>query len=103
MFRLEGAHVINVKSGKALDVYGGQDAEMQNVIHWAKHNGNNQKWRVVYCDSFKHATEGFNKEFGFYINRDFVIMNQFLDDTYVEIDGSANYFMRKLVNKPKVT
>lgn len=56
MFRLEGEHVINVKSGKALDVYGGQDAEMQNVIQWVKHNGNNQKWKVVFCDSFKHAT-----------------------------------------------
>lgn len=30
-------------------------------------------------------------------------MNQFLDDTYVEIDGSANYYMRKLVNKPLIT
>jgi hypothetical protein len=56
MFRLEGEHVINVKSGKALDVYGGQDKEMQNVINWPKHNGNNQKWKVVFCDSFKHAT-----------------------------------------------
>lgn len=30
-------------------------------------------------------------------------MSKFLDDTYVEIDGNANYYMRKLVYKPKVT
>jgi hypothetical protein len=54
----------------ALDVYQGKDVEAQKVIVWKKHNGANQRWRVVYVDkSKKEATSGFSKEWGFYINR----------------------------------
>jgi len=41
---------MNVR-GVALDVQGGRDREGQNVVVWKKHNGLNQKWRVVYADA----------------------------------------------------
>lgn len=102
-FRLDGEHVLNVKTGLALDVFGGQDKDEQAVIQYRRHNGANQRWQVVYVDTFKEASKGFNKDFGFHINRDFVLVSKYLDDKYVEIDGGANYYMRKLVYPPKRT
>jgi len=57
----------------------------------------------VYVDTFKEQSKGFNRDFGFHINRDFVIESKYLADKYVEIDGSGNYYMRKLVYPPKKT
>lgn len=102
-FRLDGEHVLNVKTGLALDVYGGQDKDEQTVIQYKSHGGANQRWQVVYVDTFKERSKGFNKEFGFHINRDFVIESKFLADTYVRVDGSAYYYLSKLVYPPQRT
>lgn len=62
-----------MKSKKAMDVTGGKDVEGQNVQVYGKHNGANQKWRVVYVDSSSDQEKGLNKYFGFYINKPFYI------------------------------
>lgn len=49
IFRYEEEHFINAK-GKALDVDGGKDEEMRQVIVYNKHNGANQKWTIKYLD-----------------------------------------------------
>jgi hypothetical protein len=51
MWKYSGEHFVNfIKTNKALDVYQGKDVEGQQVIVWNKHNGWNQRWRVIYTD-----------------------------------------------------
>jgi hypothetical protein len=50
LFKYQGEQFINVHNEKALDVSGGKDEEGRSVIVWKKHNGNNQKWTIVYLD-----------------------------------------------------
>lgn len=67
---------MNVHNKKVFDVYGGKDLEAQNVISYRRHNGANQRWRIVYVDKKSKApTKGLNKSFGFYINRPFYLIN----------------------------
>jgi hypothetical protein len=40
-------HIVSKKSGKCMDVYGGRGAHA-NVIQWACHGGDNQKWKILY-------------------------------------------------------
>jgi len=62
---------------KCLDVHGGKDEEGRNVIMWNRHNGANQRWKVVYVDKAAPIPkEGFNKDFGFYVNRPFYIVSR---------------------------
>jgi len=49
MFRFVGEHIINYR-GLALDVVSGQDKEGQGVQVFKKHNGVNQRWKIVYVD-----------------------------------------------------
>jgi hypothetical protein len=59
---------------KAVDVYQNKDIEGQKVIVWKKHNGWNQRWRVIYLDGKnfkKERTTGFDKDHGLYIMRPF--------------------------------
>jgi hypothetical protein len=61
-----------MQNHKALDVYQGKDVEGQQVIAWKRHNGLNQRWRIVYVDkATKERSKGYDKEYGFYINRAF--------------------------------
>jgi hypothetical protein len=65
-----GEHFLNFINKKALTVDQNKDVEGQKVIVWKKHNGWNQRWRVVYVDSAKkERTKGYDSEYGFYINR----------------------------------
>jgi len=43
--------LVNIQSGKVLDVHGGKDDENRQVIVWSKHNGANQRWKVLYLDT----------------------------------------------------
>jgi hypothetical protein len=44
---------------------------------WNRHNGWNQRWRVVYTDKAKKIrTKGYNSRFGFHINRPFFIRSR---------------------------
>jgi len=72
-FKYEKGYLINVKTNKVMDVSGGKDAEAQKVIMWNKHNGANQRWRIVYVDQFKEQNKGLIEEFGLFANRPFYI------------------------------
>ena len=61
-----------MQSKKAIDVFQNKDKEGQKVIMWKRHNGWNQRWRVVYQDKHtKIQSKGYNKKFGFHIMRPF--------------------------------
>jgi hypothetical protein len=65
-----GEHFLNFINKKALTVDQNKDLEGQKVIVWKKHNGWNQRWRLVYVDSAKkERSKGYDSEYGFYINR----------------------------------
>jgi hypothetical protein len=43
---------------------------------YKKHNGLNQKWKIVYLDDTdKEPVKGLNKQFGFFINRPFYLIS----------------------------
>jgi hypothetical protein len=73
MWKYSGEHFLNfVQTNKALDVYQNKDVEGQQIIVWNRHNGWNQRWRVIYTDkASKERSKGFDREYGFYINRPF--------------------------------
>jgi hypothetical protein len=59
---------------KVLDVYQKKDVEGQKCIVYRRHNGWNQRWRIMYLDAKNYQKErssGFDKGYGFYINRPF--------------------------------
>jgi outer membrane receptor for Fe3+-dicitrate len=87
-FRYEKGYIINVKTNKVFDVSGGKDAEAQKVIMYNKHNGANQRWRIVYVDQFKEQTKGLIEEFGLYANRPFYIRSQLPNKRMAECQGN---------------
>jgi hypothetical protein len=98
LFRYSGYNWVNVKNHKVLDVSGGKDSEGQRVQVWKRHNGANQRWTIVYLDqSPKEPTTGLNKDFGFWVNRPFVIISRLPMGRAVEIVGG-----RHIVIKHKV-
>jgi hypothetical protein len=72
---------VNPTNNKVLEVTSSKDEEGQAIIVNNK-NGNtannaNQRWKIVYVDqSDKIRSKGFNKEFGFHINRPFYIRSR---------------------------
>jgi hypothetical protein len=72
---------VNPTNNKVLDVQYAKDDEGQAVIV-NNRNGNNsnnanQRWKIIYVDKAqKLRTKGFNKEFGFHINRPFYIRSR---------------------------
>jgi len=69
---------------------------------WKKHGGANQRWSVLYLDKApKTKTEGFNKEFGFYINRPFYIRSRLPMKRLVEMHGNNNMWIRRWENGRK--
>lgn len=66
-----------MQNKKAIDVHGGKDEEGRQVIVWKRHNGANQRWKVVYTDKKPDVvSKGLNKDFGFEMNRPFYIMSR---------------------------
>jgi len=65
---------MNIKTGKVFDVIGNRDKEGSDVISWRRHNGLNQRWRILYLDQ-KDAepTKGLDKDSGLFRNRPFYI------------------------------
>jgi hypothetical protein len=81
IFRYEGEFFMNPTNNKVLDVSGGKDDEGQAVIMYNKNGNNsknaNQRWKIIYLDKAAPIrTKGFNKEFGFHINRPFYIRSR---------------------------
>jgi hypothetical protein len=67
---------------KVLDVSASKDEEGQAVIvskknEKTKEGAANQKWKVIYLDKAEAIrSKGFNKDFGFHINRPFYIRSR---------------------------
>lgn len=69
-------HVIFTHENKAIDVDGGKDVEGKKLILSTKNNGNHQKWNIIYAAELKgEDTKTFNKEYGFYPGREFVLIS----------------------------
>jgi hypothetical protein len=68
------------------------------VITWNKHNGANQRWKIVYVDSVKLETKGLNEEFGFHINRPFYLVSQLPFNRVAEMHGNTNVWLKRWRN-----
>jgi hypothetical protein len=72
---------VNPNNNKVLEVTSRKDEEGVALI-MSNRNGNkannaNQRWKIVYLDKAdKLRTKGFNKEFGFHINRPFYLRSR---------------------------
>lgn len=88
-FRLIGMTIMNVKNGKVLDVAANRDADGQNVLAYARHDGLNQRWKIVYLDEIKpEPASGLDKEAGLYRNRPFLITSKMGGKRVVTIKGN---------------
>jgi hypothetical protein len=72
---------VNPTNNKVLEVTSSKDDEGATVIvnnrNGNKNNNANQRWKILYLDQAKPIrTKGFNKEFGFHINRPFYIRSR---------------------------
>jgi hypothetical protein len=73
--------------GKVVDVSGNVDVENRNVIVHNKHGRINQQWDLIYADEYPdEPTKGeLNKEFNFYVERDFYIQSQMGTQRYLSV------------------
>ena len=72
MWGRRGEHFINARNNKALAVYQNKNIEGQQVVVWKRDNNWNMRWRVNYLDHKNYRKErssGYDKSYGFYINR----------------------------------
>ena len=83
---------------KCLDVHGGKDEEGHKVIVWNRHNGANQRWKVLYVDKAAPIPkEGFNKDFGFYVNRPFYIVSRLPMKRVVQCHGATHVRLNRYI------
>jgi hypothetical protein len=100
IFQLQGEFFVNPSNNKVLDVRGGKDEE-GNPVQVYNRNGNNknnanQRWKIVYLDKAdKIRTKGFNKEFGFHINRPFYIRSRMPMQRIAECHGGNNVWLKR--------
>jgi hypothetical protein len=56
----------------------------------------NQRWKIIYLDkAAKIRTKGFNKEFGFHINRPFYIRSRMPMQRIAECHGANNVWLKR--------
>jgi len=91
MFRYQGTAFIN-DHGKALNIDGNIDAENRNINIHNKHGKINQQWDLVYVDQYPdEPTKGqLNKNFGFFVDRDFHIVSELRSHRYLEVFNGNN-------------
>jgi hypothetical protein len=83
-------------------VLGNQDKEGQYIRTNNRHNGANQRWKVLYLDKkAKTETKGLNEEFGFHINRPFYIVSELPFNRVAEMHGNANVWLKRWRNNAK--
>lgn len=73
--RFNGQNIVNEHNGRVLDVAGNSDVEGQSVIWHPRHNGANQRWKVILCSKLAEPVRGFNAQFGFYMNKPFFLIS----------------------------
>jgi len=81
VFQVQGEYFVNPTNNQVLDVTSSKDEEGQAVGVANRNNkkggAENQRWQIIYVDKAdKIRTKGFNKEFGFHINRPFYIRSR---------------------------
>jgi len=59
------ARIINVKSGKSLDIWGGKQTNLNKIVQWKSHGGSNQKFRFVYMAKNRFRIVSFNGKYVF--------------------------------------
>jgi len=80
---------VNIQDNRVLDVQGGRDAEGQNCIVWKRHNGLNQRWKILYLDEKKaEPTQGMDEDSGLYRNRPFYIISRLPAKRAITVTGS---------------
>jgi hypothetical protein len=88
---------VNPSNNKVLDVTGNKDEEGQ-AVGVANRNGSqaNQRWKIIYLDQAdKIRTKGFNKEFGFHINRPFYLRSRLPMKRIAECHGANNVWLKR--------
>jgi len=91
---------VNPNNNYVVEVDGSKDEEGQKVTV-NKRNGNdkrntNQRWKIVYVDQAqKLRTKGFNKEFGFHINRPFYLRSRMPMQRIAECHGANNVWLKR--------
>jgi hypothetical protein len=99
IFKYDGTHFQNVgKDLKILTVKESKDDEGQAVIvsNDSGKNELNQKWKVIYLDqASKVPTKGFNKEFGWHINRPFYMVSRLPFKRVIESIGANNMVIKR--------
>lgn len=95
MFRYQGHFLIN-EHGKVMDINGNIDKENRNIEMHNKHGRINQQWDLIYADEYPaEPTKGqLNKEFNFYVQRDFHIVSQMKSNRYLELIDNRNIVIK---------
>jgi hypothetical protein len=95
MFRYQGAMFINEK-GKVMDINGNVDAENRNIEIYTKHGRINQQWDLIYVDEYPEEPKKgeLNKEFGFYVERDFFVVSMLPENRYLEVINNINMVIK---------
>lgn len=77
IFKYSGQNIMNVQNSKVLDVRANKDKEAQEIIVWKRHNGLNQRWKILYLDQKEEEpTKGLDTDSGLYRNRPFKIQTR---------------------------
>jgi hypothetical protein len=104
VFQLQGEYFVNPTNDKVLEVYQSKDEEGQaiKVGGRAGKDAAHQRWKVVYVDSAqKLRTKGFNKEFGFHINRPFYIRSRMPMQRIIECISANNTTLKRWRNNTR--
>jgi hypothetical protein len=96
VFKYENSQFINWSNSKVLDVTGSKDEEGAKVGVANNQRARNQQWKVLYIDEAdKDRKKGFNKEFGFHINRPFYIRSRMPMKRVIECHGANNVWLKR--------
>jgi hypothetical protein len=69
---------------------------MQKTIVYNRHNGANQRWKVIYVDKAKGPQKsGLNKDFGFHVNRPFYIVSELPFNRVAEMHGNTQVNLKR--------
>jgi hypothetical protein len=95
MWRYQGGFMIN-EQGKVLEIDGNVDTENRNIVAKPKHGRINQLFDLIYADEYPaEPVKGeLNKEFGFYVDRDFYIVSQMSSNRYLEVINNRNIVIK---------
>ena len=97
VFQFRDGQFVNPTNNKVFSVDGRKDEEGQGVIVDGNQKGRtDQRWKILYLDQAKPLrTKGFNKEYGFHINRPFYIRSRMPMQRVAECHGANNVWLKR--------